>query len=424
MKYNDVIKECSKLLPYVIWGEVNIDQRKIGCLTFGINEPINFLGENIYKFDSTINNIWNNKDKSVYYLLRKDIENYVIKIIKTLKKNGESATQNNIDLKKQWEELINKKIYNYYVTFPIYGVVINEPVQLGLFSAYNSSDYGKFVVENFNIPREQVVQLSLLKKELNYLVINSVEAKNSQRAIELARPYFELFESVAKFCLYGDDRFDVGIFNYNAHHSEEGYAFKKPISSETYGRFASSSKSKGAFQPLPLKELSSSETMFLWEIVSRYIKGQTTELENRLVNAIRWIGIANSNQSEATQYVQYVFALESLLAYNPQNDPITPSISAQLAEYAAFIVGENANEKVISKGELRKKIFKDVKKIYANRSKVVHGSDIRINNATISGVRETIYIIVHSVAYNKEILKMTSMNELARWIEDLKFLIH
>ena len=86
MKYNDVIKECSKLLPYVIWGEVNIDQRKIGCLTFGINEPINFLGENIYKFDSTINNIWNNKDKSVYYLLRKDIENYVIKIIKTLKK--------------------------------------------------------------------------------------------------------------------------------------------------------------------------------------------------------------------------------------------------------------------------------------------------------------------------------------------------
>lgn len=423
MKYNDVIKECSKILPYVTWGEVNNDQRKIGCLTFGINEPINFLGENIYKFDSAINNIWNNKDKSVYYLLRKDIENYVIKIIKTLKKDGEAATQNNIDLKKQWDELINKKIHNYCVTFPIYGVVINEPVQLGLFDAYNSSDYRKFIAENFHIPDEQVAQLSLLKGELNYLVINSVEAKDFQRAIELARPCFELFECVAKFCLYGDDRFDVGIFNYNAHHSEEGYAFKKPIS-ETYGSFASSSKSKGAFQPVPLKELASSETTFLWEIVSRYIKGQTTELENRLVNAIRWIGIANSNQSEATQYVQYVFALESLLAYNPQNDPITPSISAQLAEYAAFIVGENANEKVISKGELREKIFKDVKQIYANRSKVVHGSDIRINKATISGVRETIYIIVHSVAYSKEILKMTSMNKLAKWIENLKFLTH
>ena len=422
MKYETVFEKCKKIFPYITWGA--IERKNLGkeCLTFGYTKPLNFLGENILKFESCVDAIWKHKDSPAYYLVRKDIENFVIKILWEIRDTSEIITKNNMNLRNQWDDLLNKPIQDYKVVFPIYGLVISKATQLGMFSAYNSSDYRKFIAEHVNIAAEQIANLSLVKDDLNYLVLFPVKAKDIQRAIELAKPHFKLFEYVAKFWIYDNDNFDIGIFNYNEWRSENGYAFKAPAS-ETDESFASSLKSKGAFQKINVEDLTSPSLVLLWEIVSKYINGCTTELENRLINAIRWIGIANSNDSEVTKYVQYVFALESLLAYNPKNEFITPSISAQLAEYAAFIVGEKANESTISKQELRKKIFKDVKKMYANRSKIVHGNDSSMDKSVISDARELIYVIINSVMCNKKILQMSSMTELSQWIEDLKFRI-
>ena len=418
MEYEKVVEECKKIIPYITWGNLEKEERYKDRLTFGFENPLNFLGENIFKFDSLIEAIWKHKDKSIYYLSRNDIEKFVIQILREIKNTDKLTVVNNKGLKDQWNELLSRKMQSYYVAFPIYGIIVPKITKLGAFTAFNSSDYKKFIIENNSIAGKHILQFLFIKDNLNYLVL-SIKSRDTQRAIEVAKPHFELFEYAAKFWLQGDKHFDIGIFNYNAFHSEEGHAFKEKLS-DTDG-FASSSKSKGAFQPINIQDLAYPQIQFFWDILSRYINGTTTEIENRLINAIRWVGMANNDNSEITQYVQYVFAIEALLSHRPAGEMIVPSISFQLAEYAAFIVGENANEKVISKQELRLKIFKDVKEIYSNRSKIVHGNDTTMNKILLVNAREFIYKLIYSIMNNKKILQFTSMNELSNWINELKF---
>lgn len=418
MDYTKVFEECKELASHVFWGNVHDKDKHNGCLTFGYEDSLNFLGEDILKFEICVDKIWKHKDKSVYYLRRDDIEQFIIQVIRAIHQNGELNTKNNNQLKDKWNELLNKKMNIYYVAFPIYGAIIPKVTNIGIFVAYNYSDYKEFLIKNNGMTEESIDALHAVKNELDYLVITT-EAKDSRRAIELAKTNFELFEYATKFLMQDNANFDIGIFKYKKLNSEEGHAFEK--TDFPNGGFASSLKSKGAFQKINIQYLASPQLDSFWKIISHYINGSATEMENRLINAIRWVGMANSDDSEITKYVQYVFALESLLSHDPANEIIKPSISFQLAEYAAFIIGENANEKIISKKQLRQKIFKDVKKIYSNRSKIVHGNDTTINKTALSDAHELIYTLIYSIMQNKELLEFTSIKELDKWIENLRF---
>ena len=203
---------------------------------------------------------------------------------------------------------------------------------------------------------ENHLQSHFEKQEKSNYLTLEVESKSPDRTIELARKNFELFECIAKF----------------------------------------------------------------WDMVTRYLKGKTTEIENGVVNAVRWVGIANSNDSDVTRYVQYIFALEALLA-KPKEEIITPSIAYRLAEWAAFIIGETAKTTGMDKKDFRKKIFHDVKNFYSSRSKIAHGNDHKINKADLNKARNLIYNLIISVMDSEEILKFKRTKELSLWIENLKF---
>lgn len=419
MEYPEVFKECNKLFPYISWGNNNTDQFKQRRLTFGVDsDALSFIDENILKFNDCVNIIWESEDKSVYYLPRKDIEQFIIKVLKEIHTTNELTTKNNPELYEQWNKFLSIKMKCYYVAFPIYGVIVPKVTQFGVFRIFNNLDYKKFLLENNVIPEETVVKTSLIKNELNYLLLE-VKAKAPQRAIELSIPNFELFEYAVKFLLHDNRHIDVGIFHYNERNITEGIAFEKDR--HNLGVLAGSFITKGALQEINILELFSQNMNFFWDILSRYINGNTTEMENRLINAVRWVGKANNDDSNITQYVQYVFALEALLAYKPEKTFITPSTSFQLAEYAAFIVGETANENIITKTALRKKIFYDVKKIYHIRSQIVHGNELTLNKEAVVTARELIYQVIYSVMSNNTILKFNSIKELSKWIENLKF---
>ena len=111
-------------------------------------------------------------------------------------------------------ELLHRKMTNFHVVFSIYGVIVHEMITIGSFTAYNFEDYKKFFTEN-SFESENQLQSHFEKQEKsNYLTLE-VEAKSPDRAIELARKDFELFECIAKFWLMDSHLFDVGIFHYN-----------------------------------------------------------------------------------------------------------------------------------------------------------------------------------------------------------------
>lgn len=350
----------------------------------------------------------------MFYLARKDIEHFIVEVLDAIHTNGEDATRNDNRLKNHWQELLNRKMTTFHVVFPVYGVIVSEITKIGQFTAYNYEDYKKFFTEN-SFESENHLQSHFEKNDkANYLTLE-VEAKSPDRAIELARKDFELFECIAKFWLMDSPLFDVGIFHYNEWIIKNGYAFNKE-------KLAGNFESKGSFQPVPIDFLIRIRNADkFWDMVTRYLQGKTTEIENGVINAVRWVGIANSNDSDVTRYVQYIFALEALLAYKPKEEIITPSIAYRLSEWAAFIIGETAQTTRMDKKDFRKKIFHDVKSFYSSRSQIVHGNDHKINKADLNKARNLIYNLIISVMYNEEILKFKNTKELAQWIENLKF---
>ena len=418
MNYLKVVEECKKLTDMATFATfdsfkvIHEEMRKTGGTIFNIFNPVGISGDNLQEFDKIVDNIWLNKDKSTYYLSRNTVKNYCLDVIQEIHVNGEDSTKNNAELRTRWEELLKKEMKNYTVIFPIYGVTFDKVTPISLFTAYNFADFKTFI-ENL-IPSEKILCDELLKNETNYLVFQT-EAKDSGRAMEIARPYFELFEYISKFWIDDSLNLSVGIFKYKKLEIKAGLAI-------TQNSVSASFDEKGAYKDINISVLTKSPTMSrIWEIMTKYIQGRTTEIETRLINAIRWVGMANSDDSNVTKHVQYVFAIEALLSHKPADEIITPSISHKLAESAAFIIGEIADIKTTSKKDFRAKIFHEVKHIYSTRSKVAHGNDKNVNVHEITRAHKLINNLICAILQNDTILKFNSMNKLDTWIENLKF---
>ena len=412
MKYEKVIDECAKLVPLVIWGAIDENQRIRGCTTYGFD--MHFLGENHQEFINVVEKISSDKQIGTYYVSKDKIKNYLLSLIREVHSHGTDAAKNNDTLKKQWATFIDNTLTTYHIIFPIYGVIVNDDISIGSFIAYNTEGYRRFLANYQHVSVADLEKFSILKDGMNFLRYD-IKAKDPNRARELSLPIFELFEYAAKFLLWDSQLYDIGIFNYRAWSTSSSLVLSKTSYS---GHF----DSKGASVNIPVTRLVDfPNAKPFWDMITRYIEAKTTMMENQTVNAIKFTGKANSSYSSMEKYVQYVFALEALLAHTPQKEIITPSLSYHLAEYASFIVGENVDLDGITKKELRQKIFKDVKKVYANRSKIVHGSDSFKKFLDVAEARELVYKVIISTMRNKEIMKFTSPDNLQQWIDNLKF---
>lgn len=400
------------LIPLIVWSNDDAAQRIHCYTTYGFD--INFSKENNQKFIGILEKIWLDKNSPTYFLSENQIKHYILNLIRKIHTDGIDTVKKDDALRNQWNDFLKNELTTYHVIFPIYGIIVKEDTPIGSFTVYNTEGYKKFLSNYNHISIPELENFSIIKDGMNYLR-HDIKAKASDRARELAIPVFELFECSAKFLLWDSRLYDIGILNYREWNTSSSLVLSK----ESYsGHF----DSKGAFENIPVTRLIDfPNAKSFWDMITRYIEKKTTLMENQTVNAIRFIGKANGSYSSMDKYVQYVFALEALLARTPQKEIITPSLTHHLAEYAAFIVGENANLNVITKKNLRQQIFQDVKKVYANRSKIVHGSDVSEKTTDVSEARELVYKVIISTMKNKEIMGFTSMNELQQWIDNLKF---
>ena len=424
MNYYDLVNKCNLISPFTAWGKCDQNKFALGCKTLwwdskNPENELNVFGENIQEFDKKVDEIY--KNKILNQFSKKEIENFIVKVLVSLHFTDKSTTKADNELRTTWENLLNREDIAYDVFTPIYGVEIDKITKIGNFTAYNYADFKNLMENNSASPEDALPSIfdEEAGNEFNYLKI-SVNAKSAQRATELAKPQFELFECVAKFLTSGmfgfSDSVDIGIFNYKKLNSHRISVVTQNglVSKTTSFQGASTSVSISHLYQFPIFRK-------IWEILKKNIEKKSTEFENRLVNAIRWVSMAHSENSDAVRCVQYVFALESLLANNPKRDFITPSVAYQLAEYSAFIVGENITNNKIPKAEIRKRIFDDVKKMYSLRSSIVHGNGKDTAKEDLRLARNLIYQIIFAVVQNKSILSFTSMKELSDWIKELKF---
>ena len=113
-----------------------------------------------------------------------------------------------------------------------------------------------------------------------------------------------------------------------------------------------------------------------------------------------------------------MFALECLLYKSSKADIITPSILFQISTKAAFLLISNNDENYIEK---RKEISKKFKKIYANRSGIVHGGKTAVEETDIYYIKYYLIKLIEKIInlYNHD--KINSHDELTNYINNLMY---
>jgi hypothetical protein len=136
------------------------------------------------------------------------------------------------------------------------------------------------------------------------------------------------------------------------------------------------------------------------------------DMGKRVLRAVRWMGEARRTGNLDDAFVKNSIALETLLLGDGPNftDPKTSigSITSQLAERAAFLLGRHGQE--------RERVAGDVRRLYAIRSSIVHrGASVEEEDLT----RWELYII-HCLAALL-ILDFGGFDTLRDWTKHFKF---
>lgn len=110
-------------------------------------------------------------------------------------------------------------------------------------------------------------------------------------------------------------------------------------------------------------------------------------------------------------FCEFAFAIECML--QNQKDFITKSITAQISEYATFIVGDDLDS--------RKEIQSLFKKLYNTRSKIAHGQkaeSIEMELAEIIWLSKQIKL---NILIKPEFANIKNMNDLKNLIDNMKY---
>lgn len=169
---------------------------------------------------------------------------------------------------------------------------------------------------------------------------------------------------------------------------------------------------------IPIPRLIDESRLALWrrfgfERLSNILADRNlTEYEKRIRRAIRWMGEARLTANLEDAFVKNSIALESLLLGpgGQLSDPRASigSITSQLAERAAFLLGRN--------GEEREKIVKDIRRLYSLRSKIVHRAG-NVNEADLTLWELYIGQCLMAVLT----FEFRDIDSLRKWVNRLKF---
>jgi hypothetical protein len=148
----------------------------------------------------------------------------------------------------------------------------------------------------------------------------------------------------------------------------------------------------------------------IWKLLE--IK-KLNEMQSRILTAIGWIGKAIRDEDRVRSFVQYIFALESLLTLQQKDNIVNASITSQISEFAAFILGTDY--------ETRVRIQDLVKALYRLRSKVVHGVGGEVMQEDIIHALVLLKNLVSTLLLHPELSQFTKMVELNEWVKRIKY---
>ncbi len=353
----------------------------------------------------------------LFYLECSEINNVVS--YKTVKKYFENTLLILVRDKKKFDNKVFKKIIDdililssnkYKIFYEISGINLGSKnsVDFGEFSFYKPTSTHDYF--NLESNKDNVIKRIIEDRDFSnvILVSISVNARDFEKAIELADNKVELLELIFNFFISDiNHRYSIGVFN--------NWRFNPVLRIALLENGTLGASGNGHIvHDLNLDDIDFNSEEFgynkVWEI---FAKAEPNEMQNRIRNAIKWYGKAINDYDLNQTFIQLVFAIETILNYKETNEIITPSISYKISEALSFIISDNRDD--------RMNTFSKFKKLYGLRSGIVHGGKHEIKRNEVLGVMFFAKKLIATLLVSDSFSKFKTTKQLYEYIEELKF---
>jgi len=273
------------------------------------------------------------------------------------------------------KKLKAESIKTFSVFRDIHGIVLNNPTSpllLGGYTIYEFASQKEFIESKIDLKTDSFLEI-WDNDNPEYLIEWKAEARDSEKAIEIADEHFERFELILRYVLgSATNRFEVGVLNYQGGRQRNAYIL-------SVGEVSNSSTRHGPIERIPLDDpyLVKEDTGYhtVWGFTT---KTNLNEFQKRIMLAVEWIGQSMAEPSPPSAFIKAAIALEIIFTY--QDNIITPGIMHQISESIALILGSSVDERL--------KMESRVKKLYGLRSKIVHSGNKDISQADYKALVE------------------------------------
>ncbi|MEH6841325.1 hypothetical protein V7Z47_22490 [Priestia megaterium] len=421
MDYKRILETVQNLLQRAEYGDKDYrDDEPFRRSGLGA-ETLSFQGaENAQAFDKALDELWK-KDKEVYdTYTKKTFQNDLLAYLRGCKEGEECSVET---LRSFFKGLKSKEVKTYKVIYPIFGAEYRkvDPLKIGPFTIFNPEIHHKRLLEEYphaetildiafiqTLPADEVREVGKYTKYIFNVAISVVEeAREAAKANEKALVRLRQFENTIRFMIGSQNKdYDIGVFNFNEIRRTQGVLLWDEKSSIT-------SNLSGSFEIIPLHQFPINDPQYghdkLWEMLNKH---NPSDLEQRIMSAITWVGRGLRDEEPARAYVQYVFALEALLQFQKDN-LVSPSITYSISEMSAFIVAEDL--------ENRLAVEDMVKRIYRKRSAIAHGGTHEVDESILRDALWLIKSLITTLTVNEEFKDLKKIDDLNTWVKKQKY---
>lgn len=385
-----------------IFAECDFDKYNSKCrliTNVGNGTLIYVLNEDSKEWDCCINELYKSLCKVEKDVSLQDFNDHIRKL---LIKNE----FNDFESIKKYYENYPMKEYNFIKV--AYGITIKnaEYIEYKGVTLIRKDFIGKYLELDVSDSEMASHFINKLRtdNDVVYMKIKCV-AKDSDKAREYAIEKFKLIDTCFRFLLKfsNSDKVRFGFYNLNYESTSGMYGYNNDV-------FISMSELKDSMCiDTHLSYLFESEpSNKVWDLLE---KKHLNDMESRLKESIIWISEASHQNDDAIAYMQCFLALESILM--EQDGFINKSITAQISEYVAFIIGTGKNERI--------SIEKEIKELYSIRSSIAHGKNKKGIDQQLIRIFLIVKIVIFKFLIDKELINIHNVKELREYITDLKF---
>lgn len=395
------IKEISQLISVDDVIPPSNYMKKEEYFTTYNNLMINGINDNI-RFNNLVDEIW-----STHKLIEQNYtRNKIIYKILDLASLKENLKKDDVD---NWLETISEnEVNSYWIYREIKGVELskNQIINLGSFCILDKIHHKDHIIKESTYIQSNWDKISK-HCEGDLLIGVEVKVRNIETAYELANKKFKLFENIMMFIFEYNKRYEVSIVHQIDSSTEKSFA----ITDTLYGTNTSLSK-KGIILIDLNSFVSDNPDILIRQIFSLFEKDERSDIENRIMIAIDWVGKGLREVDREKTFIQLMFGIEALLSYR-DSDIIQPSIISRFSEYIAFTLGNDYSS--------RTKFEKDFKKLYAIRSAIVHGSNKSVFTGDFMLLKYIVKKLTLTFIDNIKQYNIKEITEYNEWIKKKKY---